>query len=72
MPANEIRPIEVDGAFWVKVIMDGRALKRRGPFADAGAAEAMVERLAARVTLCVALLRHSENGRHRHQELFDR
>ena len=39
------RPIEIAGEHWVDISMDGRALKRRGPFADADAAEAMAMRL---------------------------
>ena len=32
---TDITPIEVDGQFYVSVIMDGQAMKPHGPFADA-------------------------------------
>lgn len=35
----EVQPIEVDGKWWVDVSLNGRAMKRRGPFASANAAK---------------------------------
>ena len=36
----DLRPAEIDGKFWIMVIMDGREINWRGPFPDADAAEA--------------------------------
>ena len=44
--STDITPIEVDGQFYVGVIMDGQAMKPHGPFADANEAEAVAARFA--------------------------
>jgi hypothetical protein len=41
----DIKPIEIDGKFWIMVIMDGREINWRGPFADADVAETVAARL---------------------------
>ena len=41
----DIRPIEIDGKFWVMVIMDGHEMEWRGPFSDADTAETVAARL---------------------------
>jgi hypothetical protein len=41
----DIRPIEIDGQFYVGVTMDGHETSRRGPFFDAAAAESAAERM---------------------------
>jgi hypothetical protein len=41
----DIKPVEIDGKFWVMVIMDGREINWHGPFSDADKAAAVAERL---------------------------
>ena len=41
----DIKPIEIDGKFWIMVIMDDREINWRGPFADADVAETVAARL---------------------------
>ena len=41
----DIKPVEIDGKFWVMVIMDGREINWRGPFSDADTAETVANRL---------------------------
>ena len=45
MTSIDIKPIEIDGKFWIMVIMDGREINWRGPFADADVAETVAARL---------------------------
>jgi hypothetical protein len=40
-----IQPIKIDSKHFVTISMDGRELRRHGPYADANAAEATVDRL---------------------------
>jgi hypothetical protein len=47
----DIRPVEVDGQFWVHISLDG-STNRYGPYADSNEAEIMATRLAA---VCRAL-----------------
>jgi hypothetical protein len=48
MPStNIIRLVESNGVHWIEVIVDGCALERRGPFANASAAEATAIQFAA-------------------------
>ena len=47
-----IQPIEADGQFWVCLSLDGDAMGRRGPFANADEAGAMAVRL---VEICRAM-----------------
>ena len=44
--STDITPIEVDGQFYVSVIMDGQAMKPHGPFADADEADALSAQFA--------------------------
>jgi hypothetical protein len=41
----DIKPVEIDGKFWVMVIMDGHEMEWRGPYPDADTAEAIANRL---------------------------
>jgi hypothetical protein len=41
----DIQPIEINGGHYVAISMGGRELRRHGPYADADAAEATVDRL---------------------------
>jgi hypothetical protein len=41
----DIKPIEIDGKFWIMVITDGREINWRGPFSDADTAETVANRL---------------------------
>jgi hypothetical protein len=38
----DVQPIETNGQFYVEVIIDGTAMERHGPYADADAAESVV------------------------------
>jgi hypothetical protein len=42
----DIQPIEIDGKYYVNVIIDGSEMDPRGPFSDAAAAESAAERLS--------------------------
>jgi len=44
MTSTTITPIEIDGQFYVSVILDGHE-KRYGPYSDTEAAEAMAARM---------------------------
>jgi hypothetical protein len=54
---NTIRLIELDGQHWIDMIVDGCALQRRGPFANADEAEAMAIQFAG---VCSVLNRPME------------
>jgi hypothetical protein len=41
----DVQPIEVDGKWWVEISMNGRKLKRRGPFKDANTAKIEADRV---------------------------
>jgi hypothetical protein len=41
-----IQPVETEGAFWVRLSMDGCAMEPRGPFATPDEAEAVAHRIA--------------------------
>jgi hypothetical protein len=41
----DIRPVEIDGQFYVGVTMDGHETSRRGPFLNADTAESAAERM---------------------------
>jgi hypothetical protein len=43
----DIRPIEIDGKYYVDMSMNGRELEQRGPYPTAAAAEAMARELIA-------------------------
>jgi hypothetical protein len=43
--AMNVEPIEIDGKHWVEVSMNGRKMKRRGPFKDANTAKAEADRV---------------------------
>jgi hypothetical protein len=45
MTSTTITPIEIDGQFYVSVILDGHE-KRYGPYSDTEAAETMAARFA--------------------------
>jgi hypothetical protein len=45
MPTIDIQPIEINGGHYVAINMGGRELRRHGPYADADAAKATVDRL---------------------------
>jgi hypothetical protein len=48
MPIIDIQPIEINGGHYVAISMSGRELRRHGPYADAAAAKATVDRLVRR------------------------
>ena len=50
-----IRPVEVDGQFFIDISIDGCELPRRGPFATIDEVEVTANRLAA---ICRGLLHH--------------
>jgi len=54
MTSTTITPIEIDGQFYVSVILDGHE-KRYGPYSDTEAAETMAARFAG---ICRGVFHH--------------